>query len=94
MSVHPEFEAPLLQQLPSTGQLRRATVVGVLVAIVIVIVAVLPAEKGIDPTGVGRVIGLEDMGLWKVDLAKEMAEAEVFRAQRLAADSSAATKRP
>jgi hypothetical protein len=41
-------------ELPSLHQLWRATALAVLVALVLLVVVILPAEYGIDPTGVGR----------------------------------------
>lgn len=38
------------------------------------VTVVLPAELGIDPTGIGQVLGLKEMGDTKVSLAKEAAE--------------------
>ncbi|MBA3949575.1 MAG: hypothetical protein H0X44_06455 [Acidobacteria bacterium] len=46
------------QPLPTVRQLLRAILVAVAIAGVILIVAVLPAEYGIDPTGMGRRLGL------------------------------------
>lgn len=43
---------------PSSQQLLRATVVAVIVAAAILITIVLPAEYGIDPTGLGSRMGL------------------------------------
>lgn len=48
-----------LQQLPTTARLLRATVVAMLVASALLITIVLPAEYAIDPTGVGRMLGLD-----------------------------------
>lgn len=45
-------------ELPSLGQLWRATAAAVLVATVLLVTIVLPAEYGIDPTGVGAKVGL------------------------------------
>lgn len=42
----------------STGELLRATSLATVVALVLLIVAVLPAEYGYDPTGAGRALGL------------------------------------
>lgn len=44
--------------LPSVPQLARAIGAALAAAAVILLVAVLPAEYGIDPTGIGRAIGL------------------------------------
>ena len=46
------------QPLPSVAQLLRVIVIAAAVAAVILIVAVLPAEYAIDPTGLGERIGL------------------------------------
>lgn len=64
----PETVAP-----PSAARLLRSTLAAVAVAALILITAVLPAEYGIDPTGVGRVLGLTQMGEIKVSLAREAA---------------------
>jgi hypothetical protein len=45
--------------LPSTARLVRATLLSVVVAALILITAVLPAEYGIDPTGIGARLGLD-----------------------------------
>ncbi len=46
------------EPLPSVRQLLRGTTTAALVAGVILVSAVLPAEYGIDPTGIGRALGL------------------------------------
>jgi hypothetical protein len=51
--------------VPSLPRLRRATVVAVLVGSALVVTTVLPAEYGIDPTGIGRALGLTPMGEMK-----------------------------
>lgn len=56
------FETPDRSQLPTTGQLNRATGFAVLVAGAILVTTVLPAEYGIDPTGIGQMLGLKEMG--------------------------------
>jgi len=43
------------------------------VALLLLVTVVLPAEYGVDPTGIGRVLGLTEMGEIKVQLAKEAA---------------------
>jgi hypothetical protein len=57
---------PTADELPSTRQLIRSTLIALEVAIVILVVAVLPAEYAVDPTGIGRVLGLTQMGEIKV----------------------------
>jgi hypothetical protein len=46
------------QPLPTLRQLGKATSIAIGVAAVILITTVLPAEYGVDPTGVGKLIGL------------------------------------
>lgn len=49
-------------ELPSYRELHAATAIAVLVAAVLLVTAVLPAEWGVDPTGAGRLLGLTAMG--------------------------------
>ena len=63
----------LNNELPSIGKLFKSTILAVFVAAVILITVVLPAEYGIDPTGIGNLIGLVKMGEIKVSLAQEAA---------------------
>jgi hypothetical protein len=62
---------PQPDTLPSSGSLLRSTAIAAAVAVALLLVAVLPAEYGIDPTGVGRVLGLARMGEIKSTLEKE-----------------------
>ena len=64
-------EKPNLEELPSSAQLIRSTVIAAIGAAVILIAVVLPAEYGIDPTGAGRILGLTEMGEIKQELADE-----------------------
>jgi hypothetical protein len=64
-------EKPSLEELPSSAQLLRSTVIAAVGAVVILVTVVLPAEYGIDPTGAGRVLGLTEMGEIKQELADE-----------------------
>lgn len=52
-------------QLPSVRSLVVASVGGVVVVALITVFAVLPAELAIDPTGVGTVLGLTQLGQLK-----------------------------
>lgn len=45
--------------LPSTSSLFRATALAVGIAATLLVTMVLPAEYGMDPTGVGRLLGLD-----------------------------------
>ncbi len=51
--------------------LRRITVIAVVVATLLTITTVLPAEFAVDPTGVGSKLGLTQMGRIKIDLARK-----------------------
>ena len=64
-------EKPSLEELPSSAQLLRSTVIAAVSAVAILMTVVLPAEYGIDPTGAGRVLGLTEMGEIKQELADE-----------------------
>jgi hypothetical protein len=59
--------------------LRRAALGLIVTCIVIAVAVVLPAERGIDPTGLGRVLGLTEMGEFKVEAAREFAEDAAHR---------------
>ena len=52
------MKTDITQPLPSIAKLIKATVFALIVAGVILIAIVLPAENGIDPTGVGSGLGL------------------------------------
>jgi len=71
---------PDSQALPSTGQLVRSTLLALVTALVLLVTVVMPAEYGIDPTGVGRLLGLTEMGEIKEQLAHE-GEADAQAAQ-------------
>lgn len=62
---------PSLEELPSSAQLLRSTIIAAVSAAVILVTVILPAEYGIDPTGAGRVLGLAEMGEIKQELANE-----------------------
>ena len=67
---------PTQAELPTSGQLVRSTVIAAATAATLLVTVVLPAEYGIDPTGVGRVLGLSKMGEIKASLAEEAAADE------------------
>lgn len=72
-------EIPPRSELPSTSQLIKSTIIAILTAIIVLVAVVLPAEHAVDPTGIGRVLKLTDMGQIKRQLARE-AEADRQRA--------------
>ena len=72
----------------SPGRLLRSTLIALAVAALLLTTVVLPAEYGIDPTGVGRKLGLTRMGEIKTRLAKEAAADAAADAAAAAADTS------
>lgn len=66
-------DTPLRAELPSSKQLLRSTILAAISALVLLVVVVLPAEYGIDPTGAGRALRLTEMGDIKQQLAAEVA---------------------
>ncbi|NQE61443.1 transmembrane anchor protein [Caulobacter sp. RHG1] len=78
---------PDLSDLPSTFQLLNATGGALLVAAGLLVTVVLPAEYGVDPTRVGSVFGLTEMGRVKRQLAIE-AKAEEAAARAAPASPS------
>ena len=68
-------QKPNLDDLPTARQLWRSTAIAVGVAAALLITVVWPSEYGIDPTGIGGVLGLTEMGEIKSQLADE-AEAD------------------
>ncbi len=64
---------PTYRELPSTNQLIKSTILAAVTAGVLLVTVVMPAEYGIDPTGIGNLIGLKKMGEIRVSLAKEEA---------------------
>ncbi len=59
-------------EIPSSGKLLRSTAIAAAVAALLLVTVVMPAEYGVDPTGIGRVLGLTEMGEIKAQLAKEV----------------------
>ncbi len=66
-------DTPLRAELPSSKQLLRSTILATISALILLVAVVLPAEYGIDPTGIGAVLRLTDMGAIKQKLAVEAA---------------------
>ena len=81
-------EIPARAELPSTRQLLRSTLIAAASAAVLLCAVVLPSEYGVDPTGIGRVLGLTEMGEIKVRLAREAAEVPAVAEQRVPAEQS------
>lgn len=71
MGLHPDASHTGLQGSP--GGLLRATIGSALVALVLLVAVVLPAEYNIDPLRIGRLLGLSEMGEIKAQLSAEAA---------------------
>ncbi len=48
---------PTINELPTSRQLLRSTVLALIAAIVLLVTVVMPSEYAIDPTGAGRMLG-------------------------------------
>ncbi len=84
-------ESPRAAELPSSRALLRSTLIAAGVALLLLVTVVMPAEYGVDPTGVGRVLGLTEMGEIKQSLAAEAAAADAAE-RALAAAGGAASE--
>ncbi len=62
---------PLPEELPGPGALWLATIAAVAIALLLTITIILPAERGIDPTGIGTSLDLTRMGQLKAALAED-----------------------
>src|SRR5215211_1048399 len=68
----PDISDSTPTNLPTTRQLIRSTITAAVIAAVLLIAVVLPAEYGVDPTGIGSALGLTEMGRIKTSLAREI----------------------
>lgn len=66
-------DIPTRASLPTTARIIRSTLIALATAAALLVTVVLPAEYGIDPTGIGRTLQLTDMGTIKNKLAAEAA---------------------
>lgn len=71
-----KYKQPNISELPSSRELLGSTIKAMVAAGVILVTMIMPAEYGIDPTGVGGVLGLTRMGEIKMQLAEEAEQAE------------------
>ncbi len=67
-------------ELPSSDKLIKSTLIAAATAALLLVTVVLPAEYGIDPTGVGALTGLKKMGEIRVSLAQEVAVEKALEA--------------
>ncbi|WP_421930827.1 transmembrane anchor protein [Phenylobacterium sp.] len=64
-------QKPDLADLPTDSRLLRSTAIAVGLAATLLVTVVLPAEYAVDPTGIGRLLGLTEMGTVKMAIARE-----------------------
>ena len=64
-------QQPTEKDLPTSAQLLKSTIITIMVAIILLVMVILPAEYGTDPTGVGKLLGLKEMGEIKMNLLDE-----------------------
>ncbi len=81
-------------EVPSTAKLIKSTILAAVTAGVLLVTVVMPAEYGLDPTGVGNAIGLKRMGEIKVSLAEEAEEDAVMDKQEVAFVEAETTPEP
>jgi len=84
-------DMPTRAELPGSKQLIRSTLIAFFTALVLLVTIILPAEYAIDPTGVGRMLGLTDMGEIKQQLE---AEARLDAQLSAEAEKTEATEKP
>ena len=65
-------QKPSENDLPSSSQLLKATIIALAVAVALLLCVVTPAEYGKDPTGVGELLGLKQMGKLKPDWKRNL----------------------
>ena len=68
---------PKPEDLPTKAQLRRSSIIAGIGAVAIGVMVYMPAELGKDPTGIGTILGLTEMGEIKQQLKAE-AEADAL----------------
>jgi hypothetical protein len=67
-----QSQTPKVDELPTSRQLLRSTLLAMAIAALLLVTVVLPAEYGVDPTGVGGALGLAEVGRIKQSLAAEI----------------------
>ena len=90
----PDINTVPTAELPSSRRLLRSTLIAAAVALILLVTVVMPAEYGVDPTGIGRLLGLQEMGEIKVALAKEAAMADSVEAAASGATGTSANTSP
>ena len=65
---------------PSSRRILRATAIAMVIALAVLVIAVLPAEYGIDPLGSGRALGLTALAGTEEEQAAPASALEAVRA--------------
>ena len=78
---------PSENDLPTSSQLLKSTMVAICVGCALLILFVLPAEYGTDPTGVGELFGLKKMGEIKTRLKQDFLKENVGAKDELMVES-------
>ena len=89
-------EIPKDIELPSSKKLIKSTAIAAVSAVVVLVTCVMPAEYAIDPTGMGKVLGLTKMGEIKQSLTEESenginAEQAVNSVEQISVETSTQT---
>lgn len=87
-------DMPTRAELPTSAQLVRSTAIAFVTAAVLLVTVVMPADYGIDPTGIGRVLNLTQMGEIKKELAAAAAADAMAQAGGDAAMPAAPAAQP
>lgn len=66
-------DMPRRADLPTSARLKRSTAISGVVAALLLTTVVFPSEYGVDPTRIGRLLGLTQMGEIKTRLSVEAA---------------------
>ncbi len=74
-------QMPSADDLPTSRQLLHSTVIALGVALLLLVTVVMPAEYAVDPTGMGRLLGLTQMGEVKQAIAQENAATDAVSPQ-------------
>jgi hypothetical protein len=82
-------DMPTRAELPTSAQLVRSTAIAFVTAAVLLVTVVMPADYGIDPTGIGRALNLTQMGEIKNELAAEAAADDAAQAAGAAGGAAA-----
>ena len=64
------------QPLPTKPELLRATGIALVVAIVVLVTAILPAEYGVDPIGIGGRLGLDKLNVTSANAEEIVPDAQ------------------